>query len=69
MPDVSTGLSFDRLPDLPQIPRLRRIVTTLWQRDDVIAIWLVGSLATGRGDHYCDLDLRIAIRSDGFVRW
>jgi hypothetical protein len=67
--DNALPLRFDGLPDLPQVQHLRRFAEKLWRRDDVIAIWLGGSLAAGGGDKYSDLDLRVAIEWNGFGDW
>ena len=65
----TADLRFDGLPDLPQVTGLRRYAALLWQRDDVLALWMGGSLAAGGGDHFSDLDLRAAIAPDRFDGW
>ena len=32
----------DPLPQLPQVPALARLLERLWEREDVVALWLGG---------------------------
>ena len=66
---MSTSLAFEQLPDIPQMVHFKKIATQLWARDDVIAIWLGGSIGTGKADRYSDIDLRLAIRADALEKW
>lgn len=61
--------ALDSLPPLPQVPTLRRMVSALWAREDVAALWLGGSFARGEADAYSDLDLRVAVTPDRFPEW
>jgi len=54
------------LPDLPQSRRLAALVADLWADQDVVALWLGGSLARGEGDRYSDVDLRVALRPETY---
>lgn len=64
-----TDLTFDGLPDLPQVAALRGVASTLWQRQDVVALWLGGSFARGEADQYSDLDLRVAVAGEALDAW
>ncbi|MCA9836485.1 MAG: nucleotidyltransferase domain-containing protein [Trueperaceae bacterium] len=64
-----TDLDFTGLPELPQVPYLKKVVETLWQDSSLIAVWLGGSLARGAGDKYSDLDLRIAVKEEELADW
>ena len=63
------GLRLDNLPPLPQSRVIESLAPRLWQDDDVIAIWLGGSLAAGTGDPYSDIDLRVAVAQDALTGW
>ena len=62
-------LNFELLPDLPQAVFLKRLAPRLWQESDVVALWVGGSLASGRADAYSDVDLRVAVTSEGLAEW
>ncbi len=62
-------LNFTYLPAIPQAAPLREIAPRLWARDDVLAVWLGGSLARGGWDAYSDVDLFIAVQPDGMDNW
>jgi predicted nucleotidyltransferase len=62
-------LDFSRLPELPQTALLKEVATGLWQRNEVAAIWLGGSMARGSADAYGDIDLRIAVTQQAFEKW
>ena len=62
-------LALDQLPDLPQTPYLKELSQRLWQNPDIVALWLGGSLAVGKGDAYSDIDLRIAVKETAFSNW
>lgn len=68
MSDTKT-LRFEQLPDLPQSAYIRKIAADLWQRDDVIAVWLGGSFASGKADRYSDVDLRVAVPRGEIEQW
>jgi predicted nucleotidyltransferase len=62
-------LQLDQLPPLPQSPTIRALAPSLWENEQVVAIWLGGSLAAGTGDPYSDIDLRIAVAPDDLPSW
>ncbi|HEU4784188.1 MAG TPA: nucleotidyltransferase domain-containing protein, partial [Ktedonobacterales bacterium] len=62
-------LRMDNLPPLPQSEAIRTLAPRLWQNDQVVAIWLGGSLAAGTGDPYSDIDLRVAVSPDELAEW
>lgn len=66
---ASPTLSLDALPALPQRRYLRTLARELWRRDDVLAIWLGGSFASGQADRYSDVDLRIAVPAAAIEGW
>jgi predicted nucleotidyltransferase len=65
----SSDLRLDELPPLPQSQAIRMLVPKLWQNEQVVAIWLGGSLAAGMGDSYSDIDLRVAVPPDALPEW
>ena len=62
-------LTFDKLPELPQVPLLKAVAVNLWQQPGVVALWLDGSLARLAGDPYSDIDLRVAVENEYFTHW
>jgi predicted nucleotidyltransferase len=62
-------LRLDDLPALPQSQAIRDLAPRLWQDEQVVAIWLGGSLAAGTGDIYSDIDLRIAVPPGDLAEW
>jgi hypothetical protein len=62
-------LRLDDLPPLPQAAAIRLVAPRLWQSEQVVAIWLGGSLAAGTGDSYSDIDLRIAVAPTHLPDW
>ncbi len=62
-------LDLARLPAIPQAAPLHQIAPRLWARDDVLAIWLGGSLAHGGWDAYSDVDLFVAVQPDDMDNW
>ncbi|HEY7340798.1 MAG TPA: nucleotidyltransferase domain-containing protein [Ktedonobacterales bacterium] len=62
-------LHLDDLPALPQSQAIRILAPRLWQDEQVVAIWLGGSLAAGTGDLYSDIDLRVAVPPDDLPAW
>jgi len=59
---------FDLVPDLPQKKFLVDVVRGLWQDPVIVAVWLGGSLARGEGDRNSDVDLRVGLRPEKYVR-
>jgi len=41
----------------------------IWGHEDVVALWVGGSLATGRADAYSDVDLRVAVGPARVSAW
>lgn len=68
MPTINLP-ALDSLPALPQVEGLRRVASTLWEQDDVVALWLGGSFARGEADAYSDMDLRVAVRPEALDQW
>ena len=66
MPDK---LQFDHLPHLSQRATIVEISTRLWQNDQVLALWLGGSLARGAGDIFSDVDYRVAVAPQDLPAW
>jgi predicted nucleotidyltransferase len=62
-------LDLTRLPALPQSSTIRWLAPCLWQRHGVVAVWLGGSLASGAGDQYSDIDLRVAVAPEDLRDW
>ncbi|HEY1387533.1 MAG TPA: nucleotidyltransferase domain-containing protein, partial [Ktedonobacterales bacterium] len=63
------SLRLDDLPALPQSQAIRALAPRLWANEQVVAIWLGGSLAAGTGDPYSDIDLRVAVSPDDLPAW
>ncbi len=64
-----TTLDLTQLPAIPQAAPLRDVAPRLWARDEVLAVWLGGSLARGGWDAYSDVDLFIAVQPDEMDNW
>lgn len=62
-------LQLDDLPPLPQSQTIRTLAPRLWRDEQVVAIWLGGSLAAGTGDPYSDIDLRVAVSPNDLPTW
>lgn len=62
-------LFFDRLPDLPQCITLRAVATRLWSNQEIVALWLEGSLARGGSDLYSDVDLHVVVAPELLINW
>jgi hypothetical protein len=63
------ALDLRHLPDLPQQKTIREVATALWQQQEVIALWLGGSLACGVGDVFSDIDFRVAVAPSHLAYW
>ncbi|GLV54664.1 hypothetical protein KDH_15110 [Dictyobacter sp. S3.2.2.5] len=63
------SLSLDALPDLPQCATIVQVASMLWERDDVLALWIGGSLASGAGDVMSDVDFRVAVSPSDLDNW
>lgn len=66
---MSDPIHFAGLPALPQINFLYQLVPALWQRPDVLGIWLEGSLGRGNADLYSDVDLYVGVASAALDPW
>ena len=66
---TQVGLTFNDLPDLPQIAVLERIAARLWAAGEVAALWLGGSIARKEADAHSDIDLRVGVRPDALPQW
>jgi predicted nucleotidyltransferase len=62
-------LQLDTLPASLQRATIVEICTRLWQHDDVIALWLGGSLAREAGDVFSDIDFRVAVALQDLPAW
>lgn len=62
-------MEFEALPDLPQVKVLKRMVSRLWSREEVQAVWIGGSFGQGNADLYSDVDLRVAVLSAHVDEW
>ena len=59
----------DGLPNLPQTRFLHELVPALWQRPEVVALWLEGSMGRDDADLYSDVDLHIGVEPAGLDQW
>lgn len=66
MPDE---LRLDLIPQLPQCATIREISRRLWHHEQVLALWLGGSLGRGGGDAYSDVDYRVAVAAQHLPGW
>jgi predicted nucleotidyltransferase len=66
---VMTELQLSSLPNLPQREAIAEVASNLWQDVGVVALWVGGSLASGAGDHFSDVDFRVAVVPDQLARW
>lgn len=69
MSETDGVLRLEGLPDLPQAATIRALAPRIWADARVVALWLGGSLASGAGDQYSDIDLRLAIVLDDLPAW
>jgi hypothetical protein len=66
---MSNELHVDLLPNVPQRATLVEISTRLWQNDEVVALWLGGSLARNASDAFSDIDFRVAVVPPALPAW
>ncbi|MEZ4727978.1 MAG: nucleotidyltransferase domain-containing protein [Caldilineaceae bacterium] len=66
---MSDSIDFAKLPALPQATFLYQLAPMLWQRPDVLGIWLEGSLARGNADRYSDVDLYVGVDPSALEQW
>jgi predicted nucleotidyltransferase len=64
-----THLNLNSLQTGWQRERIKAIASNLWPREDVLAMWVVGSLARDEADEYSDADLWIAVADASFDEW
>lgn len=62
-------LDFDAISEGKHRRLLEAVATRVWARDDVKAMWVVGSLARGNADEHSDVDLWIAVSLDDYEAW
>ena len=62
-------LLFAELPDLPQSIVLKELLPAIWNRREVQALWLGGSLARKNADLYSDVDLRLSVTPESLESW
>jgi hypothetical protein len=56
---VMTDLQLNHLPNLPQRETIIDVASNLWAQPSIIALWVGGSLASGVGDRFSDVDFRV----------
>ncbi|MEZ4622131.1 MAG: nucleotidyltransferase domain-containing protein [Caldilineaceae bacterium] len=66
---MSEVLTLASLPALPQVSFLHELAPALWQRPDVEALWLEGSLGRGNADLYSDIDLYVCVPPAAHDAW
>jgi hypothetical protein len=64
-----SALQLDHLPSLPQRETIRAVASNLWPDARVVALWIGGSLASGAGDRWSDVDFRVAVTPDQLAPW
>jgi len=62
-------LFLGHLPDLPQCVTLRTVATRLWTNEEIVVLWVEGSLARGAGDLFSDVDLHVAVAAEQLASW
>lgn len=62
-------LDLEALPCLPQLAALAVAAPKIWERPEVAALWIGGSIARGCADIYSDVDLRIAVMPEALEAW
>lgn len=62
-------LHLDVLPNLPQRATIIEAASQIWNDEEVVAIWVGGSLARGAGDIYSDVDFRVAVPPEQLASW
>ena len=66
---MSNTIDFTGLPALSQTTFLHKLAPLLWQRPDVVGLWLEGSLARGNADRYSDVDLYVGVTPEALDDW
>ncbi len=62
-------LDYDQIPDGPQKSLLMQVADRVWASDDVVAIWVAGSIAQGVSDEFSDVDLWVAVQGENVDAW
>lgn len=62
-------LDLEILPHLPQLEALMAAAPKIWERPEVVALWIGGSIARGNADCYSDVDLRVAVVPEALEAW
>jgi hypothetical protein len=62
-------LFLSHLPDLPQCATLRAIAPRLWNSEEIVALWIEGSLARETGDLFSDVDLHVTVAPEQLASW
>lgn len=60
-----TDLHLSNLPNLPQRETIVEVASNLWAEASVVALWVGGSLASGAGDRFSDIDFRQTVSQLG----
>ena len=66
---MTDAIDFTGVPAMPQTDFLQQLAPRLWQRPDVLAMWLEGSLARGNADRYSDVDLYVGVEPTALAEW
>ena len=66
---MQQNLNFGPLENGPHIDLIRNMATKCYADTTIQAIWVGGSLASGTGDAYSDIDFRIAVDASEMDNW
>lgn len=66
---MSEIFTLDGIPHLSQADFLHQLVPILWQRPNVLAVWLEGSMGRGNADRYSDVDLYVGVENGTLDEW
>lgn len=66
---MNETIALAQIPVLSQADFLHQLVPDLWQRPDVLAIWLEGSMGRGNADRYSDVDLYVGVVDSALDHW
>ncbi|MFZ1746400.1 MAG: nucleotidyltransferase domain-containing protein, partial [Nitrospirales bacterium] len=64
-----TTISLDHIPDTPHLDLLQSLAELAWANPAIQAIWVGGSIASGKSDQESDIDFRIAIDKPTVEAW
>ncbi len=64
-----TELHLNNFPKLPQQETIAVAASNIWLDAGVVALWVGGSLASGAGDLFSDVDFRVAVAPDQLPSW